>query len=163
MKPAARGGVAVWVTLLASLLLAVFPLPDALDYLRPHFPLLVLAYWALMLPQRYGTWTGWWLGLIFDVLRATPLGAHALAFAVAGFAASRISARLKVYPAVQQALAVALLAGLSLMLLRLLGRFTGMTPPGLFSGLLLPVLMTGLAWVPAQVLLERVRRRYNVS
>lgn len=163
MRQEARGGAVVWLSLLVSLLLAVFPLPQWLDYLRPHFPLLVIAYWALALPQRYGTWTGWLLGLVFDVLRASPLGAHALAFAVAGFAASRISARLKVYPAVQQALAIALLAGLSLMLLRQVGRFGGVIPPGLFTGLLLPAIATGLAWVPVQGLLERVRRRYNVA
>lgn len=162
MKAKARGGGVVYACLLVSLLLAVMPLPDWLDYLRPSFPLLALIFWTMALPERYGTWTGWLLGLVFDVLRGTPLGAHALAFAVAGYAAGRLSARMKVYPVVQQALAVAVLAGLSMVVLRMVGRFTGTQSASLFVALL-PVLTTAVLWPWAQSVQDRLRRRYNVS
>lgn len=162
MKASARGGWVVYACLLVSLLLAVMPLPDWLDYLRPSFPLLALIFWTMALPERYGTWTGWLLGLVFDVLRGTPLGAHALAFAVAGYAAGRLSARMKVYPVVQQALAVAVLAGLSMVVLRMVGRFTGTQSASLFVALL-PVLATAVLWPWAQSVQDRLRRRYNVS
>ncbi|MFP5441036.1 MAG: rod shape-determining protein MreD [Gammaproteobacteria bacterium] len=162
MRSGSRAGWVVYACLLAALLLAIVPLPDWLDFVRPSFPLLVLIFWSMSLPERHGTWTGWFLGLVFDVLRGTPLGAHALAFAVAGFAASRLGARMKVYPMAQQALAVGVLSGLSLMVLRIVGNLTGTTTAGLFTALL-PVVATAVVWPWAHAVQDRLRRRYNVN
>ncbi len=162
MKPGRRGTHVVVACLVAALLLVIVPLPDWLDYVRPLFPLLVVVYWAVALPERYGIWTGWLTGLLLDVLRSTPLGAHALVLAVAGFAASRLSSRMKVYPMAQQMLAVGVVAGMSAMLLRVVGNLAGTSTGGLFVTLL-PVVATALVWPWAQGFLDRLRRSYNVN
>lgn len=159
-----RSGRGAWVaplTLVASLWLAVVPLPDALDWLRPVFPLLVLFYWAQALPERYGTWTGLVAGLFLDVLRGVPLGMHAFALALAGFAASHLSARLKVYPVMHQMLAFGLVAGVYLVSLRILGNLAGATTMPLLPSLL-PALPTILFWPWTQAVLNRLRRAFGV-
>lgn len=162
MKAGRRGTPAVIGSFLAALLLTIAPLPDWLDLFRPTFPVLVVIYWAIALPERYGTWAGWTLGLVLDVLRGTPLGAHALALAVAAFAASRLGARMKVYPMPQQVLAVGVLAGVAAMVLRIVGNLTGTTTAGLLTTLL-PVVVTAAVWPWAQGVLDRVRRKYNAN
>ncbi|MFZ5722296.1 MAG: rod shape-determining protein MreD [Pseudomonadota bacterium] len=163
MRTERRAAWVVLLCLLASLLLAIAPLPDWLDLFRPVFPLLALVFWSIALPERYGTWTGWLLGLVFDVLRGTPLGAHALAFAVAAFAASRLSARIKVFPTVQQALVVGAIVGGSTVIQHLLAGLGGSAVnPGFFATLL-PVAATALVWPWAQGLQDHLRRRFNVS
>lgn len=162
MRGQRRGSWVVITCALASLLLAVVPLPAALDWFRPHFPLLVVVFWSMALPSRYGSFTGLWLGLLLDVLRGGPLGLNAAVLAVAGFAAGHLGARMKVYPLLQQCLVVGLLAGACLVLGRLLGNLAGTTTQGLLPALL-PVLSTALLWPWALALQDRLRRRYNVN
>ncbi|MFZ5698220.1 MAG: rod shape-determining protein MreD [Pseudomonadota bacterium] len=162
MKHARRGAWVVIVCFSLSLLLTVVPLPDWLDWFRPSFALLGIVFWSTALPERYGTWSAWWLGLLFDVLLDAPLGAHALAFSVAGFAASRLSARMKVYPMPHQMIAVGVLCGVSLMVLRLIGNLTGTTTSALLP-YLLPVVTTALLWPWAQALQDRLRRAFGVN
>lgn len=162
MRRGGRGGWVVVACALASLLLAVVALPDWLDWLRPSFPLLVVIYWSIALPERTGTWAGWTLGLFMDVLRGAPLGAHALAFAVAGFAASQLSARLKVYPVLQQVMAVGVIVGATLMVLRFAGNLTGTTTAGLGSALV-PVVTTAALWPWAHAVQDRLRRSFGVN
>lgn len=162
MKPARRGTWVVVLCCLAALLLTVLPLPDWLDPLRPSFPFLVVIYWSSALPERYGTWSGWLFGLVFDVLRGMPLGLWALALALAGFGGSRLSARLKVLTPVQQAAIVGLLTGTCVMVLRFVGNLTGTTTAGWITTLL-PVITTALVWPWAQAVQERLRRSFNVN
>lgn len=162
MNRAGRGWWVAPLTLVLSLWLAVFPLPDAVDGFRPLFPLLVLFYWAQALPGRYGTWTGLVAGLLLDVLRDVPLGMHAFALALAGFAGSHLSARLKVYPVMHQLLAFGLVAGVYLVSLRILGNLAGITTMPLLPWLL-PAVPTILLWPWTQTALNRLRRVFGVN
>jgi rod shape-determining protein MreD len=143
-------------------LLSVMPLPSIADWLRPSFALLVVIYWSTALPDRYGTWFGWAVGLMFDVLRATPLGTHALAFAVAGYAANQLSARMKVYPTLQQLMVVALIVGVAVVVARMIGNLTDTTTASLGAALL-PLLSTALLWPWAMTFQDRLRRAFHVS
>lgn len=162
MKKGGRGRFVVAGCVFVSLLLAVMPLPDLLDWLRPLFPLLVVLYWSMALPERYGTWTGWAVGLLLDVLRGTPLGMHALALALAGFAGGHISARMKVYPVPQQLVVVGLLAGVYLVCVRVVGNLAGITTMPLLPALL-PLVTTGLLWPWTHAFLDRLRRAFGVN
>lgn len=162
MKYGRRG---TWVVIACgflSLLLAVMPLPDLLGWIRPVFPLLVVVYWSITLPERYGTWSAWCLGLLMDVLRAEPLGTHALAFAVVGFAASQLTARMKVFQMPQQVLVVGLLAGVATVLVRIAGNLTGTTTASLLPSLL-PVFSTAVLWPWAMAVQDRLRRAFSVN
>ena len=152
----------LWVTLDDSSQTIEVGSPDWFDWLRPSFPLLVVIYWSVALPQRYGTWTGWTLGLCMDVLRDVPMGTHALAFAVVAFAASQLTARMKVFPLMQQVMAVALLVGVGFVLVRIAGNLTGATTAALLPALV-PVLTTAAVWPWAMAVQDRLRRAFNVN
>lgn len=145
-----------------ALLLAVAPLPALLDWVRPSFALLVVIYWSVALPDRYGTWFGWVVGLLLDVLRGTPFGTHALAFAVVGYAANQLNARMKVYPTLQQVMVVALLGGVAVVLMRVIGNLTDTTTSSLAAALL-PVIATALLWPWAMAIQDRLRRGFSLN
>ena len=63
-----HGGGVILVTFIAALLLTIIPLPDWARYLRPDWVGLVLIYWCLALPERVGVSTGWFMGLLVDLL-----------------------------------------------------------------------------------------------
>jgi rod shape-determining protein MreD len=94
---------------LVALVLSAVPLPHALDLLRPDFLLLVVVWFALMLPRAGGLVTAWIAGLALDSFHGMVLGENALAFVVVAFIVHRFHLRVRMYPLRQQVLVVLLL------------------------------------------------------
>ena len=53
-------------TVVVGLMLTMLPLPDAVRAFRPDWVALILIFWALAEPRRYGVGTAWVIGLIVD-------------------------------------------------------------------------------------------------
>ena len=107
--------------IILGLILQVFPLPQWADQLRPQWPLLILIYWSMALPERAGIFTALIVGLIVDGMLDDLLGQHALAYALAIYIVMTTYKRLRLTPMWQQAVAVFLL----LMIERKLGLSRG--------------------------------------
>jgi rod shape-determining protein MreD len=148
--------------LLLAALLAIMPLPDWLNWLRPQFPLLVLLYWGMALPQRYGLFSGWFAGLFLDVLMGTPLGAHALLMAIVMFLAQRLGPRMKVLATPQQMLWVAGVALAGTVFQHGLADYLAL-PRSPWWLAWMPVATTALVWPVAVGLQDGLRRRLQVS
>lgn len=92
------------LTLFAALLLNVIPfgrLPGIPDWVA-----LVLTFWCIHQPLRVGMGTGFLLGLAMDVVDASVMGQHALAYVLLAFAAGGLSRRVLWFPLSQQAIHV---------------------------------------------------------
>jgi rod shape-determining protein MreD len=92
-----------WGSVALGLVLAVVPLPDWLDPLRPDLALLAVIYWILASPRIAGLGYAWLAGLFLDVLRGMTLGQHALGFLLVAFLAHRIQLRMRMFPIPHQA------------------------------------------------------------
>ena len=101
-----------WLTVAAGLVFAIVPLPGWLETARPDLALLAIIYWILTAPRIAGLGYAWLAGLILDALRGLVLGQHALAFLVVAFLAHKLQLRIRMFPLLHQAGAVALLLGL---------------------------------------------------
>src|SRR5688572_16256645 len=95
------------MTLLVALVLQLIQLPYPLAVVRPMFVPLVLVYWAMVVPQPTGLLTAWIVGLLLDVLLGSVLGQHALGLTVMVFATLQVRGILSLYPIWQEALALA--------------------------------------------------------
>ena len=89
---------------LVALVLSAVPLPHILDLLRPDFLLLIVIWFALMLPRAGGLVTAWCAGLALDAFHGVALGENALAFVVIAFLVHRFHLRIRMFPLSQQAL-----------------------------------------------------------
>lgn len=98
MKPA--------LTVLAAILLALVPLPDALDPWRPYWAALVMIYWHLETSRLQQLGTAFVIGIALDLTTGTLLGQHALGLVIINFLVGRFRNRLRFFPPWQQALAV---------------------------------------------------------
>jgi rod shape-determining protein MreD len=101
-----------WVSVAASLVFAIVPLPAWLDTARPDLALLAITYWILTTPRVAGLGYAWLAGLVLDALRGLVLGQHALAFLIVAFLTHKLQLRIRMFPLLHQAGAVALLLGL---------------------------------------------------
>lgn len=160
-----NGGWVILATILVAMVLAVVHLPETLPqwlgWLRPAWLVLVVFYWVMELPHRFGLITAWVTGLLLDVLYADLLGVNGLCLAALTFVTWSFYERLRMYSIPQQCAVVFLLvlATESLrMTVQMLARDGG------FSWLVvLPAVSSTLAWPFVALLLTGLRRQFRVD
>jgi rod shape-determining protein MreD len=139
-----------FVSVIAALALAVVPLPGAITSFRPDWVALVLLYWSLVSPRRFGLLTAFWTGLALDTLNGALLGQHALALLVIVYLSRRFYLRLRVFPISQLTVAVTALLLLYEFVLFWVDGVAGRTVPlierwaPVVSGALLWLLVVGV-------------------
>jgi rod shape-determining protein MreD len=148
-----------WVSVLslaATLMLAVVPLPDLVAPLRPDWVAVVLLYWSLMAPRHFSLLTALWMGIALDTLSGALLGQNALALLVVVYLAEKFHLRLRVFPVSQLAITVLLLLGLYEFILFWVDGMAGRTVPLIERWL--PPLTGTLVWLAMYVLFDRRER-----
>ena len=95
-----------FLTIVAAMMLKIMPFPPTLGYFNPDWVLLVLIYWSLALPERYGVFNGWIVGLLVDVLTGRLLGQSALIYSLVCYFCVKLHKRIRHYPIAQQSLFV---------------------------------------------------------
>ncbi len=112
MNPS-RGGWAILLSLAVAMLLSVVHLPEWwpqwLGWLRPNWVALTVFFWVLAVPHRFGLVTAWFVGLLVDVLQAEPLGLNAVVLSVLTYVTWSIYERVRMFPALQQAIVLFML------------------------------------------------------
>lgn len=88
------------------MILRLMSLSPLCDILNPDWILLVVVYWSMALPERFGVFTGWMVGLMTDVLTGRMLGQYALIYAVIAYFSVREHRRLRQFPILHQCLFV---------------------------------------------------------
>lgn len=137
------------LSFLVAFLLQILPLAQGLSYWRPEFVTMMLIFWVLNAPALVGVWTGFGLGLLLDVLLATPFGLHAMMLSLVAWGAQLSWRRVAVFSLSQTSLLVLGLVFLALILKRILLGVVALSPdsllfwlPAFSSALLWPLLMT---------------------
>ncbi len=160
MQQEPRGTGVISITFIVALVLTVLPLPEWAQPFRPQWYTLALIYWCVALPQRVGVGTGWFLGLIVDVLTGSPLGQHPLSLSLIAFLCVKLHLRIRVFPLWQQSLTVLTLLALEQLLSLWIRGATGYpTPPLLYWA---PALVSMLLWPWVFIILRDIRRRFGV-
>jgi rod shape-determining protein MreD len=148
-----------WVSFLslaATLALAVVPLPNNVAAFRPDWVAVVLLYWSIMAPRHFSLLTAFWMGLALDTLSGALLGQNALALLVIVYLAEKFHLRLRVFPVSQLAITVLLLLGLFEFILFWIDGMAGRTVP--VAERWVPPLTGTLAWLALYVMLDRGQR-----
>ena len=75
----------LWLSLsiIAALLASIYPLPEVLSPWRPEWCLIVICSWCLTYPKPWMIAVTWFIGILLDTMRITPLGVHAFALTAA--------------------------------------------------------------------------------
>ncbi len=152
MKPVYRFDGFIFASLIAGLILTIVPLPDVINAWRPAWPAMLVLYWTLHKPERFGLLGAWLVGIAMDTLTGTLLGQHALALMVIAFINLKLLLRIRVFPKGQQALAILMLVLVYEFLLFWVDGVAGFTTSGIARWL--PVLSSAALWLPVAALLK---------
>lgn len=154
----------IWVIFLSfflAYLLAIVPFPEwAMNY-RPEWVPMVLIYWAIALPYRFGIGSAWVAGLVLDVLEGATLGVNALALVVIAYVALSLHLRMRMFSSLQQSGLVLALVGLNLILCNWLQIVTGQSVTSNLMFLMAAV-TSALIWPSLFQLLRQIRRSFDV-
>lgn len=142
---------------ITALVLSISLFPQGWYEFRPEWVGLVVFYWTLRAPIRFGIISAWCLGLLLDVLESTPLGVNAMAMALIAFLVLSVHQRLRMHPLAQQCLMVFLLLGINQMLVNFIKQMLGGQDPG-FS-YLWPAFTSAVIWPVFCVLLDNINRK----
>jgi rod shape-determining protein MreD len=151
----------VWITILVGLGLNGLPITEALQLLWPDWVLLVLAYWALAVPERFSVGVAFIAGLFQDVLTGTLLGMHALAYVVAVYLLVENHLRIRLLHLWGQAGALLLLALFATVIQLWVEGPASQSHLAWWS--LLSALTTALLWPPVFLALRRYRQRFEIA
>ena len=153
--------IAIFLTLLIAIILALLPMPEWTAWLRPAWVLMVLMYWAIMAPNLVGVGVAWTLGLILDLLYGTLLGEHALAFTIIIYFVSRLHIRLRMFPLLQQGFCVFLFILLYQFIVYCIQGFIGQLPASQLYWL--SSVTSLILWPWLFVVMRDCRRWFNVA
>lgn len=155
MSPISRSAVFVAATLIGALTLSILPMPTWAEDYRPQWVTLIVIYWCLAMPSRFGVLTGFAVGIAHDVVSGALLGAHALSLSVVAYLAEELHRRIRAFPLWQQAVAVWLLLLVERLLsLWVLGAIGQPTPTLSYW---LPTFVGLLLWPWLSPVLDRLR------
>jgi rod shape-determining protein MreD len=139
-----RGWLKPLFWLIVALTLSVVPLPGAVAAFRPDWVAVVLLYWSLISPRRFGMMTAFWMGIGLDTLSGALLGQHALALLIIVYLSQRFHLRIRAFPASQQAATVVGLLALYEFVLFWIDGVAGRTVPAIERWA--PVLSGAVLW-----------------
>jgi rod shape-determining protein MreD len=92
------------VSVFFAMCLKMMPLSTKLQFWNPDWVLLVLIYWLLTMPYKWGVFSAWIVGLLIDVLTGRQLGQYALIYALIGYICLKFYKRVRHFPFMQQGL-----------------------------------------------------------
>jgi|GEM_PF-86994 len=154
------GFLVILISFLAAIWLSVVPLPDWMMLLWPVWPVLLLIFWAVYLPNVVGLGLAWGIGLLMDVIQYTKLGEHALAFCTVYFLSYIMRRQIKAFPMWAQAARVGLIIVVyQLFIAAIQGVLFHWSQFWLF---LLPVAASLVIWPWAALLMRNIAVRFYV-
>ncbi|MGY0217252.1 rod shape-determining protein MreD [Endozoicomonadaceae bacterium StTr2] len=161
MMGTARGQWVVLLSVLVAYVLSLVPLPEVLMSARPYWLALVVMYWVLALPQRYGLFFAWGTGLLLDVMEGAILGQNALTMVMVSMITLKLHQRLRMYPWWQQSFMVLVIIGIAEMMKLWVKSAIANRLPSLY--MLMPALSSAFLWPWIYAILRYLRQRFNVS
>ena len=143
-------------TFVLALILSVIPMPDVVAVFRPPWPALIMIYWTLVAPERFGLLTAMFLGLAVDSLSGSLLGQNAFAMLIVAYFGLKFHLRLRFSPISQTTMTVFGMLLVYEFILFWVDGVAGRTVP--FSQRWMPLLIGTFFWPLILEGLDRIRR-----
>jgi len=134
-------------TLIAALTINFLPWSGPVLAVKPDFVALVVLYWCIQQPHKFGFAAAWLMGLTMDIGDGSLLGQHALAYSVLAFAGIVLHRRVLMFTMQNQILHVIPILLLNDLIVLVIRTLAGADFPGfryfvgsLIAGALWPVM-----------------------
>lgn len=148
------------ISILLSLLVAIFPLPSAISAIRPELLCLVVMYWVLYRPHSIGVGIAWVIGFIQDIIEGEVWGAHALALAFVAYLCLNSYQRLRSYSLLHQTMWIFVFVGVHQLFVSWIQGMEGYTTP--FHHMIGSAMLTAAFWPGLLICTLKLQQRYRL-
>ena len=148
---------AVLVSMIVALVLSGLPMPELWRSSQPLWPVMVLLYWVLAMPDRISYSVAVLLGLCMDVQQGALLGQNVFSLSVVVYLGGRFYKTMRLADLSMQAIVSGLVFTAYLLCNWLVSVATG-SPP-IHAYYWLPVISSSALWPLVFLLLRDLRRR----
>lgn len=148
---------AVFVSMLVALVLSGLPMPELWRASQPLWPVMVLLYWVLAMPDRIGYGVAVLLGLFMDVQQGALLGQNVFSLSIVVYLGGRFYKTMRLADLTTQAVVSGVVFTAYLLCNWLVSVATG-SPP-IHAYYWLPVVSSSALWPLVFLLLRNLRRR----
>ncbi|WP_305906345.1 rod shape-determining protein MreD [Methylomarinum sp. Ch1-1] len=149
------------LSIVTAMMLRIMPFPPTLENFNPDWVLLVLIYWSLAIPERFGVFNAWSVGLLVDVLTGRLLGQFALIYSLVCYFAVKLHKRIRHYPIPQQSLFVFFCLLLGQLIIFWIESMQGTNQ--LTSAFWFPVISGTLLWPAVYYVLRLIRALLHIA
>lgn len=81
--------ITVFISIIIGLFLELIALSSYIEPFRPQFLLMIVIFWSLYSEKKFGVFSAWLIGLIYDLSLNFPLGTNAIIFGCTTFLIKR--------------------------------------------------------------------------
>ena len=156
----ARNTWAIYLSFFIALTLSALPVPEAVQWWRPEWAVLILVYWLVALPERVGLGTAWGLGILMDALEGSLLGLNALGMTLVAYVTLLSYQRIRMFTVIQQGALLFALVALHQLISHWIKGILGLSVQNVMF--LIPAFVSALIWPVIFVVLRGVRRQFDV-
>jgi rod shape-determining protein MreD len=148
--------VLIVLSVVTALILNGLPWSGIWLMLRPDFVALVLLYWCMHKPWRFGIGLSWMVGILADASDASLFGQHALAYTLLAFGGVVLNNRLRMFDLRQQTIQVFAILTVTYLIYAIINWQTnGYVVWGYFLGCLTSTAL----WIPTTILLRSMQQK----
>lgn len=151
----------IFTSICVAMLLSAAPIPEEVVPYQPLWPVMVLVYWALALPDRANYMLALALGLCMDVQQGVLLGQNMLSLSAILYLSGRMYKTMRLASLPMQAIAVGFIFVTYLFGNWLISVATGL--PQVHAYYWLPAVSSAVLWPWVFLLLRDLRRRAVAS
>ncbi len=155
----------IWLiplTLAGAIFLSQLPLPSWINPFRPDWIMLCTIAWGILLPRVMGIFLPWTVGIVADVMIGSIIGAHALAYVIAGYFTLSEHQRLRVNPVGQQMVFVGALLFCKQVILMIINGAIGYRPEDLVT-YFMPSLVGMFLWPICFQFIRGLTQRHHLN
>ena len=146
----------IFMSVFVALLINSLPWGGVWLLLRPDFVAVVLLYWCMHKPWRFGIGLSWVVGILADVADASLFGQHALAYTMLAYGGVVLNHRLQMFNLRQQAIHVfAILSLVYVVYASVYWIMSGYLTWLYFIGCLTSTLL----WAPLSIMFQTMRQK----
>lgn len=157
------GGIVPYVAFLimvaAGILLSIFPMPLEYAALRPQWLCLIIIYWAINSPFKFGVVGAWFVGMFADIVFGSVWGGHAAALSLVAYLCLITYQRVRRHPMWQQTLWVFMLVAIHQTVVNWFEGLNGYSQQA--HHYLISIIISALFWPVMTLLCSVLRRRYR--
>ena len=144
---------------LFSVILTISTFP--LGYFSPDWIFLIIIYWIIAVPNMYGLFVIWLIGIITDVAVGSTLGMNALTYVFLSYVVKKLYKSLRYFTVIQQSIIVLVLMAIKITFLLWVDVMLG---TDIYStSMFWTIITSAFVWPIIFYSLRYFRRRYNIA